>query len=133
MGLGLRKVRVFKNDCSYGVLQHLFTLKVKSFFFSFPLDFLLLYASHSNRVMRGIRLVKLMRILRLSSKTANVDFTRHFNPSIVRLIKLLAKIVFGAHLLGCMWFIVDECDVDGGDDLWQTCGGASLRSKVRTS
>ena len=80
--------------------------------------------------MRGIRLVKLMRILRLSSKTANIDFTRHFNPSIVRLIKLLAKIVFAAHLLGCLWFLVDECDVDGGEDLWQTCGGASLRSKV---
>lgn len=82
--------------------------------------------------MRGIRLLKLMRILRLSRKMANVDFTRRLNPSIVRLIKLLGKIVFAGHLLGCMWFMVDECDVDGEDNNWDTCGGDSLGSKVRT-
>lgn len=74
-------------------------------------------------------MLKLMRILRLSRKMANVDFTRHLNPSIVRLIKLLGKIVFAGHLLGCMWFMVDECDVDG-ENLWQHCGGKSLGSKV---
>lgn len=74
-----------------------------------------------------------MRILRLSRKMAQVDFANHINPSVVRLIKLLGKIVFAAHLLGCMWFLVDECEADGGDDLWQTCGGAGLGSKVRSS
>lgn len=77
-----------------------------------------------------MRLLKLMRILRLSRKMANVDLTRHMNPAVVRLFKLLAKIVFAAHLLGCMWFMVDECDVDSGDDAWKTCGGSSLQSKV---
>lgn len=77
------------------------------------------------------RLLKLMRILRLSRKMAKVDFSRRLNPSIVRLIKLLGKIVFAGHLLGCTWFMVDECDVDGGDDMWPKCGGESLGSKVR--
>eukprot|EP00752_Nemacystus_decipiens_P018412 g16511.t1 len=80
------------------------------------------------RVLRGIRLLKLMRILRLSRKMANIDFTRHFNPSIVRLIKLLGKIVFAGHLLGCMWFMVDECDVNE-ENMWKQCGGDSLGSK----
>eukprot|EP00903_Cladosiphon_okamuranus_P016337 g15066.t1 len=84
------------------------------------------------RFVRGIRLLKLMRILRLSRKMANVDFTRHLNPSIVRLIKLLGKIVFAGHLLGCMWFMVDECDVDGEND-WRFCGGDSLGSKYLAS
>lgn len=61
---------------------------------------------------------------------AHVDFARHLNPSVVRLIKLLGKIVFAAHLLGCMWFMVDECDVEDGGETWQTCGGAGLESKV---
>lgn len=80
--------------------------------------------------MRGIRLLKLMRILRLSRKMANVDLTRRFNPSVVRLIKLLGKIVFAGHILGCMWFMVNECDVDGEGNVWKTCGGDSLGSKV---
>lgn len=83
------------------------------------------------RAVRGIRLLKLMRILRLSRKMAKVDFSRRLNPSIVRLIVLLGKIVFAGHLLGCMWFMVDECDVNSDEDLWQTCGGDSLGSKVR--
>lgn len=62
---------------------------------------------------------------------ANVDMTRHINPAVVRLFKLLGKIVFAAHLLGCMWFMVDECDVDDGSDMWRTCGGSSLQSKVK--
>lgn len=76
-------------------------------------------------------MLKLMRILRLSRKMAQVDISRHINPSVVRLIKLLFKIMFAAHLLGCMWFLVDECDVDGVDQNWQHCGGHSLGSKVR--
>ena len=63
---------------------------------------------------------------------ANIDFARRFNPSIVRLIKLLGKIVFAGHLLGCMWFMVDECNVDGEDNVWKFCGGDSLGSKVMT-
>lgn len=82
------------------------------------------------RAVRGIRLLKLMRILRLSRKMANVHISRHLNPSIVRLIKLLGKIVFAGHLLGCLWFMVDECDVNG-ENLWRQCGGDSLGSKVR--
>ncbi|CAN0559646.1 unnamed protein product, partial [Ectocarpus sp. 12 AP-2014] len=82
-------------------------------------------------LVRVFRLLKLMRILRLSRKMAKVDFSRRLNPSIVRLIKLLGKIVFAGHLLGCTWFMVDECDVDGGDDMWPKCGGESLGSKVR--
>ena len=82
------------------------------------------------RVIRGTRMLKLMRILRLSRKMENVDFTRHVNPAIVRLITLLIKIVFASHFLGCLWFTVNDCDVDDGDDLWQTCGGGGLGSKV---
>lgn len=85
-----------------------------------------------HRFVRGIRLLKLMRILRLSRKMASIDFARRFNPSIVRLVKLLGKIVFAGHLLGCMWFMVDECDVDG-ENLWKFCGGDSLGSKVRAA
>ncbi|CAM9734706.1 unnamed protein product [Ectocarpus fasciculatus] len=85
------------------------------------------------RLVRVFRLLKLMRILRLNRKMAKVDFSRRLNPSIVRLIKLLGKIVFAGHLLGCTWFMVDECDVDGGDDMWKFCGGDSLASKYLAS
>ncbi|CAN0038695.1 unnamed protein product, partial [Sphacelaria rigidula] len=78
---------------------------------------------------RLIRLLKLARIFRLSRKMAHVDFTRHINPSIVRLVKLLLKIMFAAHLLGCMWFMVNECQAsDDGEDPWMTCGGVTLQS-----
>ncbi|CAN0174362.1 unnamed protein product, partial [Hapterophycus canaliculatus] len=81
-----------------------------------PKPFASAYANQ--RFVRGIRLLKLMRILRLSRKMAKVDFSRRLNPSVVRLIKLLGKIVFAGHLLGCMWFMVDECDVESDDNIW---------------
>lgn len=80
-----------------------------------------------------LKLMKLMRILRLSRKMENIDIAGFMNPAVVRLIKLLGKIVFAAHFLGCMWFMVNDCDVDSeDDDLWQSCGGDGLGSKVCT-
>ncbi|CAM9240513.1 unnamed protein product [Choristocarpus tenellus] len=73
-----------------------------------------------------------MRILRLSRKMARMDMTVYIKPSVVRLIKLLGKIVYVAHLIGCMWSLVDECDNTQVEE-WTQCGGEGLGSKYLAS
>ncbi|CAN0333160.1 unnamed protein product, partial [Discosporangium mesarthrocarpum] len=81
------------------------------------------------RLVRIIRLLKFLRILQLSRKMAKVDLSAYIKHSVVRLIQLLGYIIFVAHLIGCTWFLVDECDPDNDDDPWVQCGGEGLGSK----
>lgn len=85
------------------------------------------------RAVRLFRLLKLMRILRLGRKLRSAEISQYLNPASVRLIKLMCKILFVAHLISCVWFLVNDCSIDGGDDDWLHCGGASQGSKYLAS
>ena len=62
------------------------------------------------RILRLARLLKLMRLLKLSQKANAVDMNELINPAIRRLLSVLGKILFMAHLLSCVWFGVNECE-----------------------
>jgi hypothetical protein len=62
------------------------------------------------RILRLARLLKLMRLLKLSKKASGVDVNDLINPAIRKLLSVLGKIIFIAHLLSCMWFGVNECE-----------------------
>ncbi len=87
------------------------------------------------RVFRLFRLLKLLRILRLSKKLSSFDIHEYFSPSFVRLIKLLCKIMFVAHLLACFWFLTNECEPiteitqEIDEYIWQNCGSYDLMSQ----
>jgi len=62
------------------------------------------------------------------------------SPALVRLIKLLYKILFVAHLLACFWFFTNSCVPVGSssipldaDDVWTICGSNSLVSQYIAS
>ena len=54
------------------------------------------------------RLLKLARLFRLGNLLSTMEDTPALSlaPSLFRLLKLLFKILFGAHLLGCFWYFV---------------------------
>ena len=51
-----------------------------------------------------------MRLLKLSKKGSNVDMNELINPAIRKLLNVLGKIIFIAHLLSCVWFGVNDCE-----------------------
>ena len=62
------------------------------------------------RILRLARLLKLMRLLKLSKKASQVDMNDLINPAIRKLLNVLGKIMFIAHLLSCIWFGVNDCE-----------------------
>ncbi|GMH86668.1 hypothetical protein TrVE_jg10705 [Triparma verrucosa] len=105
------------------------------------------------RILRLARLLKLMRLLKLSQKASAVDMNEMLNPAIRKLLAVLGKIMFMAHLLSCVWFGVNdceplakfislstmECDADNNQVVtlykadWVMCGEASLTSQYIAS
>jgi len=58
--------------------------------------------------MRLFRLIKIASLLK--SKRSSFELSDYISPSFIKLVKLLFKIVFVAHLLACFWFFVNECE-----------------------
>ncbi|GMH49804.1 hypothetical protein TrRE_jg7485 [Triparma retinervis] len=101
------------------------------------------------RILRLARLLKLMRLLKLSKKGSNVDMNEFINPAIRKLLNVLGKIMFIAHLLSCIWFGVNVCEplakiqtaeaspcFDPSDIVeldWVMCGKANLLSQYISS
>ncbi|GMH84089.1 hypothetical protein TL16_g09811 [Triparma laevis f. inornata] len=95
------------------------------------------------RTLRLFRLLKLLRILKLSSKlgnTAGRDISEIIPPAMTRLIKLLFKIMFIAHLLACFWFLSNECIAikdpmiqEEDETIWENCGSHTLTSQYIAS
>ncbi|GMH70216.1 hypothetical protein TL16_g05353 [Triparma laevis f. inornata] len=105
------------------------------------------------RILRLARLLKLMRLLKLSQKASAVDMNEMLNPAIRKLLGVLGKIMFMAHLLSCVWVGVNdcaplakfaslstmECDEDNNQVVteyeadWVACGEASLTSQYFAS
>jgi hypothetical protein len=92
------------------------------------------------RIFRLVRLIKLLRVFRISSKFPNFDINEFMSPAFIRLIKLLARILFIAHLVACFWFLSNSCLPVGGTDLppmddliWLECGSYTLMSQYVAS
>ncbi|GMH86577.1 hypothetical protein TrST_g13891 [Triparma strigata] len=95
------------------------------------------------RTLRLFRLLKLLRLLKLSSKLGNTggrDISEIIPPAMIRLIKLLFKIMFIAHLLACFWFLSNECiaisdpSISEEDEaVWEDCGSHTLTSQYIAS
>ena len=96
------------------------------------------------RTVRLFRLLKLLRVLKLSTKLGQTkkagsgffSLTEMMPPAMVRLMKLLFKIMFVAHLLACFWFLNNECiaisdpalpEID--ESVWNECGSHTLTSQ----
>jgi len=92
------------------------------------------------RVLRLARLFKLLRLMKLSNKSSAVDMNKYVNPAIRRLLSVLGKIMFVAHLLSCMWFGVNSCvpssKIEVGMDIdqpWSACGNHTVVSQYLAS
>ena len=88
------------------------------------------------RILRLFRLFKLLKVFRISSKLSKFDINGFLSPSFIRLIKLLARIMFVAHLIACFWFLANDCHPVGDinappeDDLvYVECGSHTLMSQ----
>ena len=95
------------------------------------------------RILRLARLLKLMRLLKLSQKASAVDMNEFINPAISKLLAVLGKILFIAHLLSCIWFGVNDCIPLANFEMqarkecltgpykpdWVSCGNDSLFSQ----
>jgi len=104
------------------------------------------------RIVRLFRLIKIARLLK--GKKNTTELTDYISPSLIKLLKLLFKIVFVAHLLACFWFYVNQCapldferseyinfegeKVNGtivleSGNSWEECGHDSLASQYCAS
>ena len=65
----------------------------------------------SLRMIRGLRLLRLLklaRLLKLKKLTVILEESELFNPALLKLLSLLFKIIFVAHMLACMWYWTNE-------------------------
>jgi len=90
------------------------------------------------RILRLFRLLKLMSLARLRRKFENIDLNEYISPPVQRLLALIGRILFIAHLIACMWHYVNNCNtLDGltslvtspksiygssGSSSWLQCG-----------
>ena len=58
------------------------------------------------RGLRLLRLLKLARLFKLKKLAALLDDSDFFHPAMIKVLSLLFKIVFVAHVLSCFWFLV---------------------------
>tara|TARA_B100000795_G_C22736724_1_gene413620 strand:- start:36 stop:1091 length:1056 start_codon:yes stop_codon:yes gene_type:complete len=72
------------------------------------------------RGLRLLRLLKLARLFKLKKLAAVLDDSDFFHPAMIKVVSLLFKIVFVAHLLACFWFLVGspESNLEKPYDGW---------------
>ena len=91
---------------------------------SFPINFFLALTSDDgtdgggtarlNRNLRLLRIVKLNRLLRLSKLSRalkSVEQVIRFNPSALRLCKLMLLMLACCHWMGCAWWLVSDLEL----------------------
>ena len=67
-----------------------------------------------NRQLRLLRLVKLNRLLRLSKLSKNLKYVElaiKFNPSAMRVFKLIVIMLLCCHWMGCSWWFVADLEL----------------------
>ena len=91
------------------------------------------------KLMRLFRLIKIAKVIRASRIMKRFEDVTKFNPSILRLLKIMFAMVFFWHLTACLyWFIADwegfgtetlTFNRDGGNKPAQECVAAYFRAK----
>jgi len=116
--------------------KYLLTFFVPDFLSCIPLELLIEAisggsgsAGRSFKLMKFVRLVRLMKLMRLAKLQrfmAAMEDYLDLNPLIIRMVKLMTKIVFLAHLLACMWHFIalPVCHEDQDNSLGP-CGPAA--------
>ena len=95
-------------------------------------------AVNNLRVLRALRLVRLLRLLRLLKVQKYVNLLEdalNINLQVLQLLKVIAALVYLAHLLGCAWFyLADQHDVRNGGTTWLSTydDGSGLDANVWT-
>lgn len=98
------------------------------------------------KFLRFARLFKLIRLIRLSQKLKPDDESddQQINKH-RKLLLLLFRILFLAHIMACMWFAINECEplaaltaqqldsIDLGSQSWGFCGGKTNTSRYIAS
>jgi len=80
------------------------------------------------RVLRIFRLVRLLRLFRvdLGLFKDHLEEVFHINLRIFELVSHALKLLFIAHILGCLWFYMTTIEEDnGGKETWATDAGVS--------
>ena len=96
---------------------------------SFPLNLILKFVSDDgetsatarlNRQLRLLRIVKLNRLLRLFKLSKNLKYVElviKFNPSMMRVFKLILVMLGCCHWMGCAWWFVADLEIiEGGTE-----------------
>ena len=101
---------------------------LKTWFFidfisSMPFDVIFLgkstWGQSVNKLLRMVRIFKLLRVLRLTRILARVERHTRFDPSILRLAKLVGILIFTWHWLACCyWMIATMSSPDLAADTW---------------
>ena len=90
--------------------------------------------NRSVRLLRALRLARLLRLLRLlkvGKYLETLDEQMKVNLQILQLVKVLAGIIYLAHLLGCFWFYVARANTTD-DESWIEVydGGSGVNASV---
>ena len=70
------------------------------------------------RFLRMFRLVRLLRLLKINLYIARAEDTFEINLRPIRVLQLVLKMLFVAHLLACAWFYVGVVGFDRGEGAW---------------
>jgi len=70
------------------------------------------------RFLRMFRLIRLLRLLKVEAQVARLEELLDINLRALRLISLLVKLLFTAHLLGCAWFYLAISSHNAGSPSW---------------
>ena len=75
------------------------------------------------RLLRMLRLIKMMRLLRLKRKVAGANLAHFMRPAVQKLISLMIKIMFIAHIISCFWIANNTCyKTESSEENWVDCG-----------
>jgi CRP-like cAMP-binding protein len=91
--------------------RYLWTWFVPDLLSVFPVnELMMLFGDKCNQAFSGdflklVKAVRLLRLARLGRKMSAVS-AANINPNVVRLIGVLGKILFIAHLISCSWFLI---------------------------
>jgi len=72
------------------------------------------------KFVRLVRLLKLTRLMKLQRFLVELEQRWNLNPHMIRMVKLIIKIVFLAHLLACCWHYV-ALPICGENDVPEPC------------
>ena len=71
------------------------------------------------RFLRLFRLLRLLQLLRLASLVADLEDRFEANLSFLRIVQLLAALVFLAHVLACFWwYVASLVGLDAATETW---------------